>query len=1115
MKNLCTVLLLLLPLASWADELDIYKGDPKPVPARIMLVLDNSLSMSETLTNDLRFQDGSDFNCLNSDGSENGATKDRKMCVLKRTLTTLLSSETVWPNNFEIGLATYYADGSIYGGVRSAKILADIQKLDNIKTGELETQREKLLRLVKGLKLSVYTPLLSSYLDVSEYLQGGTALNRGAGHNPVVWKDVDEDGDPTSGAYNVGMSIDNTKTCGVSNNHVVFLTDGLSFMEVLGDFAEGEVPPNDADGRVTLYERVQQFVARNAKPQTQPHPTGQCNSGIHSDGKFSTERTIDDEGRAPEFNDTEDSDIDNDSEEAKTAQEVRVFDCIDAVAQSLADSGIKTHTIAFSLTSEVERESDSEDNFKDRQNNQVMIGVAVDRLEKWATKVGGTGVAVNSEEGLQNAFKSISGAVEQTASFTAVVPGVGINQANRFTFLDDLYFSTFKPTDRAFWYGNLKKYKLGRKSDLPVVVDSNDRDIDSDPSPDGDGFIDPAVKSYWFNSSANNGATADGDNVVLGGAATRIQEPNSRKLFTVVNDDIHPITSNADTSVLSMISSNNEKASQVLAWLRGEDASDKNEWDRLTEGKTTKSIRTLYGAPIHSRPVVVNYQSTKNGVLLVGERQDEQQNLVFVSTNDGKLYAVDGSDKQSDGGGLEQLAFVPEELLQYNGSTKSVMENLYDAARNNASGDPIYGLDSTWTVWRQDSDKDGNITDGVSKDFVFLYGGMRRGGRNYYGLDMTAANKSSPEMDKLFVLKGGEVGSDFERMGQTWSEPVLALIQFNGKPMVVMIVGGGYDPVYDDGGRPGSGTPMGAQIYMVAAHDRGTIKAGDVLWWASNSGDGLNRLDVDDLKYSIPSTIKPLDVDGDGFLDLFYVGDMGGQLLRFDINKDNQGAGDLIANSDSVVVAKLGVAGESEGASDGTLDENDRRFYFPPSVALMEDDKGRYIGVAIGSGQLTKPKDKDVNERFYFIRDYRALDDDSELAPAIFSTDLTLTSEKMMGSPLIVNGSAFFSTYYWDDAAVPVNQCVPQYGLAALYQYSPGQAAVVKITDKQPQTLAGNIVSLLQLVPGKDQDGKLDPTKDRMDLVGLGGAGAFDLPDIDLGNIRKTRWSQCRTDTCE
>lgn len=539
----------------------------------------------------------------------------------------------------------------------------------------------------------------------------------------------------------------------------------------------------------------------------------------------------------------------------------------------------------------------------------------------------------------------------------------------------------------------------------------------------------------------------------------------------------------------------------------------------------------------------MNYVSTeRNGVRNVPLPEDEQQNLVFVSTNDGKLYAVDADS------GDEKLSFMPSAFLSRSSGQPAIAENMHTAARSGAAGSFIYGLDSTWTVWRQDMDGDGNINGSLGDnedDFVHLFGGMRRGGRNYYALDLTEARDG--EMEQMFMLEGGRQGSEFEHLGQTWSEPVLGLIKYNGKNEVVMIVGGGYDTVYD-ASRPGNDTPMGAAIYLVRAYGDDD-EVGEVLWWASSAGTSQsgNHREIDELSDSVPSTVKTLDVNGDGFVDHIYVGDLGGQIHRFDIEV----SGDSTTISHDLV-AQLGRRGGSENAV------SDRRFFQPPSVAVMQDGAEKYVGIAIGSGLATSPKNETVDERFYFIKDREPFQDDAEEtlthdddalvelrivneagnavsgSPTLpteaemeaargFTAPLLLPAEKHLGSPLIINGTVVFTTYSSqapeeDDGAGPIgqplDQCTINTGSSALYTYTPNQTALSQLEVRMPQTLAGNIATLM-LPESLINQGSDESTLRELQGWGGGPSGAIDLPDVDLGNIRKTRWQQCSSAECD
>ncbi|MCG8432838.1 MAG: hypothetical protein MJA83_02265, partial [Gammaproteobacteria bacterium] len=69
---------------------------------------------------------------------------------------------------------------------------------------------------------------------------------------------------------------------------------------------------------------------------------------------------------------------------------------------------------------------------------------------------------------------------------------------------------------------------------------------------------------------------------------------------------------------------------------------------------------------------------------------------------------------------------------------------------------------------------------------------------------------------------------------------------------------------------------------------------------------------------------------------------------------------------DGGVIASLGT-GHLPTVSQ-TLSEN-RRFYYPPDISLADDETGKYLLVAIGSGYRAHPKNTDTVERFYAVKD--------------------------------------------------------------------------------------------------------------------------------------------------
>ena len=101
-------------------------------------------------------------------------------------------------------------------------------------------------------------------------------------------------------------------------------------------------------------------------------------------------------------------------------------------------------------------------------------------------------------------------------------------------------------------------------------------------------------------------------------------------------------------------------------------------------------------------------------------------------------------------GGEELFAFMPESLL----------DNL-PAIYNNEFGDQhIYGLDGSLTRWHDDTDSDGIVDD---DEDVTLFFGMRRGGTEYFALDV------SDELAPVLKWRINQDTPGFERLAQSWS----------------------------------------------------------------------------------------------------------------------------------------------------------------------------------------------------------------------------------------------------------------------------------------------------------------------------------------------------------
>ncbi|MCP5019050.1 MAG: hypothetical protein GY938_27790 [Ketobacter sp.] len=1142
----------LLSVAGYADDTDLFDASGVSEPARIMLVVDTSGSMGNTETENFMLRDNNsvldDSYGGNCEGTQTFLVRrgeyvtinnaDRKICIVRRVLLQFLDpsegGDSIWPDHFMVGMAVYAEPG--------ANIIRPMAALGSI--NDPLSNRNQLISSIDGLVVSGFTPLVGSYLEVAEYLTGGHAVTRDTTDtDSSVWEDANR--------Y-LYAGVDLGAQCRDTNNHLIFLTDGESYCEKASGLTEGEKEDKKCTDQAsflqlgTLGTRVNEFV------------TG-TEGGYHEScpaNSYSHYLTV---------------------EEDERANYSSYWGCLSIAADRLrtntqpdgSAAGVTTHVIAYDLAN-------------GEGENAASEAALTAGLQAWAQSGGGRYVAASNSAELEQAFQAINSETILPGTFVMASGSVGISQLNRFAHLDEMYFSVFTPSTKPFWYGNLKKYyfQLDAEGDLGIYTNSNK----TIPAVNEGAFLDD-VTSEWTGTlesafyNTTQPRTLDGDIAHIGGAASKIEQPDDRRLFAYYGGVPYLITSDdADTpgeaidNLSGLMSThygtflddaagadapavaayNANVLLPSLSWLRGVDVND--EWIRISQhpnaalrpadpedarGADTRDLRNFYGAPLHSSPVLVNYRSRDaSGVAL-----DDTDDVVFISTNDGKLYAVDSDS------GEEHLAYMPEAMLRRPAlDVGSPVERMYNATKEDAAdGGLIYGLDSTWTVWRQDVDRNGNI-DEDTLDFVYLYGGMRRGGRNYYILDATDV-QGSETISEVAVVQGG-VG-EFLNNGQSWSEPRLAIIKYNATPAAVFIVGGGYDTAYDNG-RPDQLPAKGAQLYIIAAReftDAGGVihPAGEVLWWASSELTGTgNHVQISSLQYSIPSTVKIIDRDGNGFLDHIYVGDMGGQILRFDINNSNTGAANLVSNTTDAVVAQLGV---SAFLSAPTNMENDRRFFHTPSVAQMRCPAGSCMAIAIGSGWRSNPTDATVNEKFYFLMDYEpftgnkpiineaatvgdgastAVQPISKIAvdgsvtasspiTGVVGYSLPLggtnyAAEKLLGSPLIAGGAVYFSTYYRPPVE-PGEEVCEVTGAAAIYSFRPGDAQAVILESGLSQNVAGSLQALISEIPPSDggDGGDDEPPPGGGDQPPAGimsGTGSVGPAPLRLDVIRKTRWMQ-------
>jgi len=557
----------------------------------------------------------------------------------------------------------------------------------------------------------------------------------------------------------------------------------------------------------------------------------------------------------------------------------------------------------------------------------------VELLKRTANAGGGEYYEANDTAGLTDALESIFlDILSEDSTFTA--PAVSVNAFNSSEHRDELFYALFRPSDSAKWAGNLKKYRLNSNG---YVEDLNALPAISEAT----GFFNDSAKDFWNSTDVN-----DGQNVTLGGAANLLN-PGSRRVYTEDSANFLGSFSNfATAESLDMQADTAEEVNRMKEWAVGFDVDDAN------GNNSTSDSRNSIGDPLHSEPVVITY----------GGSEENPDSTIYFGTNEGFIHAVSADT------GIEQFAFIPKELHK----TQKLFYN-----NSLSAGNRPYGMDGPISSWMYDLNDNNiilsdsgtpEIVNGI-KEHIYLYAGMRRGGRSYYGLNIT--DRSKPEL--LFKITGEETAG-FDQLGQTWSKMIPAKVRWGENGFkYVLFFSGGYDTNQDSNTFKENDT-VGNAIYMVDA------TSGNLLWWASKNGSGAN-LEIKEMVNSIPASLSVIDINGNGFVDMLYAVDTGGRIFRVDITQDDNDNKDiydkLVLVADDYnkypnsyakggMIASLSVDGTDDDAKEGN-----RRFYSKPSVGLIKDNQsGDYITISVGSGHRAHPiSTTDVKNRFYVIKD--------------------------------------------------------------------------------------------------------------------------------------------------
>jgi type IV pilus assembly protein PilY1 len=736
-------------------------------------------------------------------------------------------------------------------------------------------------------------------------------------------------------------------------------------------------------------------------------------------------------------------------------------DSDDAIEASIGSGGFGSSQRQFPDVIQYLNDADLADgnygsvpNIDDKQNVVsyfIVDGTKVNTTTRSYARAGGTGVPLVLSENpdelvatLQEIFKQIL-----SVSTTFVAASVPVNVFNRAEITDNVYIALFQVDAQArpYWVGNVKKLKLAGANDS--TADAALVDVTGTPAIAADGRIRFDALTSWTvpgalpppDLDAGEVAGRDGRVVARGGAGQRIpgllsgnpQEANGLGGRTIYYDRTSSSLASLNADLITAGNLRSDfgvgtaaEAAELIAYARGLDVDD-------LDGDLVRSEARdwIFGDALHSRPLPINY-----GTIAGYSNPANPAIYLAVGSNDGLLRMIRNTTGGGAESGQEVWAFMPRKAM----AAQKVL-------RANGTGmKHPYTVDGAPVAFMLDRNQDGSIiaSDG---DKVYLYVGMRRGGKAYYAFDIT--NPESPSL--MWTI---EKGGDFAELGYTFSNPRVGLVNTPSGPTAAVMFAGGYDLNKDTRGVVGTNDAEGNALYVVNA------ETGQLIWKAirGSGGSGATIFEHPGLTDSIPSTLSVADTDGDGFTDRMVVGDTGGNVWRADIH------GNDTANWKLTRLASLGR--HTTGAM-GTV--SDRRFFHRPDLVPSKDGNGMFDAVVIGSGNRPNPLDKgSVTTNFAFmIKDRHTapgsgVDDNIQLVQLGDVTSnclqsstpcsidlskgwrlmLTEPGEKVLATPLTITGKTFFTTYL-PTSGTGATACSPSEGAGRLYAVALQDATAV------------------------------------------------------------------------
>ena len=449
----------------------------------------------------------------------------------------------------------------------------------------------------------------------------------------------------------------------------------------------------------------------------------------------------------------------------------------------------------------------------------------------WHAAVNGRGTYFSATDPLSLAA-GISGALSSITVKDGSLAAVTVTSPNLAAGDNGLFAVSFTAGE---WSGDVTK----------LTIDISTGEISSTPAWSAQSLLDTKVSTGTHTARKIYTLNSGGESI--SGAADNLRlfvwdnlSSTEKDFFNKPNIGTLSQFCSVGTTCLSSATQTAASGEPLLQFIRG-DATHEGTLADL--GAYYRQRKHILGDIVGSEPIYVkgpiwNYADYQYGVFKTAKKT--RTGMVYVAANDGMLHALNASS------GEEEWAYVPS----------IVMPSLYKLADKGYSSLHQFLVDGTPAVGDIcASDCSTPVPPDTSSPVwkTILVGGLNKGGRGYYALDIT---------DPAKPIALWEYTDD--NLGYTYGNPVISKLKDG--TWVVMFTSG-YNNI-----SPGDGL---GRLFVLNANTGDLIRIINTTEGDSSTPSGLSRISA---WANFPDT--------NNTAQRVYGGDLGGNLWRFDVNGD-------------------------------------------------------------------------------------------------------------------------------------------------------------------------------------------------------------------------------------